>query len=149
MILCFTIFVLGGLVTSGLTYKQYSEYKSKRVKVHAEASAYLEHYCKDPHVVSKTNAKEDCDKRRDIHAQDPTQYAIYDVLKDWNVCKDGWCSSLVVSIANNLVLGCLCVVAIFCCIVCLCGRRVFTYGKVIEEELFSDFGMYHSKNKQN
>ena len=139
--------VLGTLVIGGLTYQSYSEYKYVRELAHSKASHYIAEYCKNDHIVERTGAAEDCDKRRRIQAQDPTLYALYDILWDWNICGSGQCSSVVPIIAQRLVQLVIALAVLFVCAVYMCGTQLRGWGAKAETELYANFGNYESNKK--
>jgi hypothetical protein len=81
-----------------------------------KALNYIEHNCKNPTLMHEMDTDEECHKRTKIAENDPSIYAIGDVLEHWWICGKDSCEKKIESMSGfikTLIYGLLIIFGLF------------------------------------
>jgi hypothetical protein len=140
-----------GLIIVILGQRDYREHHLTRLQKYETAKNYYMDICKDPHKVQKMDVANECKEREKTLMRDPSLYALYDVLEEWNICRSG-CGGILEGFSWGVWKLFIVIFVIYIVWLSLCGvnaRREFRMGELAN---LHGFGYYYgddNKKKQS
>jgi len=138
------VLLMASISWIGLSFKTYCEKYNARQTDHIQASKYLGIVCQDVEQKEEIGASKECIERRRMVQESPSLYALYDVLKEWQLCGEHGCQVMLLSISDHILKIVIVFIIVYFLAMTLCGIRLTAGYNRQYVEPYQGFGQYES-----